>query len=38
MSPLLLVCLSLGVPLAGVGLSRLQARLERWDYQRHVQD
>jgi hypothetical protein len=38
MSPLLMVCLSLGVPLAGVGLSKLQARLERWDYQRHVQD
>jgi hypothetical protein len=38
MSPLLMVCLSLGAPLAGVGLSRLQARLERWDYQRHAQD
>jgi hypothetical protein len=38
MSPLLMVCLSLGTPLAGVGLVKLQARLERWDYQRHVQD
>jgi hypothetical protein len=38
MSPLLMVCLSVGAPLAGVGLMRLQARLELWDYQRHAQD
>jgi hypothetical protein len=38
MSPLLMACLSVGAPLAGVGLMRLQARLERWDYKRHAQD
>jgi hypothetical protein len=31
MSPLLVVCLSVGTPLGGLGLYALQARLERWD-------
>jgi hypothetical protein len=38
MSPLLMACFSVGAPLAGVGLMTLQARLERWDYNRHAQD
>jgi hypothetical protein len=38
MNALLLVCLSVGAPLAAVGLHELQARLERWDYERHAQD
>ncbi len=38
MSPLLLVCISAGMPLVGLGLFELQARLERWDYERHAQD
>lgn len=35
---LLLVCLTAATPLAGVGLVRLQARLERWAYERHADD
>jgi hypothetical protein len=38
MDPLLMVCLSAGVPFAGVALLKLQARLERWDHERHVED
>lgn len=38
MSPLLMVYFSVGAPIAGLGLVRLQARLERWDYERHVED
>jgi hypothetical protein len=38
MSPLLLVCLFVGTPLAGLGLFELQVRLERWDYERHAED
>ena len=34
---LLLVCIS-AAPIAGVGLVQLQARLERWDYERHAND
>lgn len=30
--------LSVGSPLASVGFIGLQARLERWDYERHVLD
>ena len=37
MIPLPLVCLAVA-PIAGIGLMRLQARLERWDYERHVED
>jgi hypothetical protein len=38
MNPLLIVCLSAGTPFAGYALMRLQARLERWDYERHAND
>ena len=38
MSPLLMVYFSVGTPFAGFGLLRLQARLERWDYDRHAED
>jgi hypothetical protein len=38
MSPLLMICLSMGAPLIGVGLLKLQARLERWDYVKHADD
>jgi hypothetical protein len=37
MSPLLMVYFSVIAPFAGFGLW-LQARLERWDYQRHAED
>lgn len=37
MSSMLLVFLG-AAPLAGLGLLQLQARLERWDYERHAQD
>ena len=38
MNALLLLCISIGAPLAAVGLYDLQTRLERWDYNRHVED
>ena len=38
MSPLLMVYFSIGAPVVGYGLVRLQARLERWDYERHAED
>lgn len=38
MMGLLVVCLSVAAPFAGVGLLNLQARLERWDYERHALD
>ena len=38
MTPLLMVCFSAATPLAGIGLLNLQARLERWAYQRHAED
>jgi hypothetical protein len=38
MSPLLVACLLVGSPLAGLGLLELQARLERWDQRRHAED
>ena len=38
MSPLLMVYFSAVTPFAGYGLMRLQTRLERWDYERHVED
>jgi hypothetical protein len=38
MNPLLMVYFSAGTPFAGLGLLRLQARLERWAYDRHVED
>jgi hypothetical protein len=38
MTPLLLVCILAATPLVGIGLLNLQARLERWDDERHAQD
>lgn len=38
MTSLLLVCIAAAAPLVGVGLMHLQARLERWDYERHAED
>jgi hypothetical protein len=38
MTPLLLACVSAATPLVGIGLLNLQARLERWDYERHAED
>lgn len=38
MSPMLLAFLTSAAPLAGLGLLQLQARLERWDYERHAED
>lgn len=38
MSPLLMIYFSFGTPVAGFGLVKLQARLERWDYERHAED
>lgn len=38
MSPLLLVCIAVAAPFAGVGLLHLQDRLERRDYERHAED
>jgi hypothetical protein len=32
------VSISVCVPLAAVGLYSLQARLERWDHDRHAED
>jgi hypothetical protein len=38
MSPLLMVYFSVTMPVVGFGLVKLQARLERWDYERHAED
>jgi len=38
MNALLLLCISIGAPLAAMGLYDLQTRLERWDYNRHAED
>jgi hypothetical protein len=38
MSPVLMVYFSAITPFVGFGLVRLQARLERWDYERHAED
>jgi len=38
MTSLMVVCIFIGVPVVGVGLLELQARLERWDQQRHADD
>ena len=35
---LLLVCLAASAPIVGIGVMQLQARLERWDYERHAND
>ena len=38
MNPLLTLYFSAGASFAGLGLLKLQARLERWDYERHAED
>jgi hypothetical protein len=38
MNPLLMVYFSAGTSFAGLGLVKLQARLERWAYDRHAED
>jgi hypothetical protein len=38
MSPLLTLYFSASMSFAGLGLLKLQARLERWDYERHAED
>jgi hypothetical protein len=38
MNLLMMAVFSVGSPLAGVGLLELQARLERWDHERHAED
>lgn len=38
MNALFVTCLSVVVPLAALGVHELQARLERWDYERHAED
>jgi hypothetical protein len=38
MNPLLVAVFSVGSPLAAVGIVQLQARLERWDHERHAED
>ncbi len=38
MSPLLMLTFSIATPFAGCGLMTLQARLERWDHDRHAED
>jgi hypothetical protein len=38
MNALFVTCMSLVAPLTALGLHDLQARLERWDYERHAED
>jgi hypothetical protein len=38
MSALLMILIAFGTPLAGVSLCDLQARLERWDAEKHALD
>jgi hypothetical protein len=38
MNALMMICMSIGAPLAALGLYDLQARLEQWDYNRHAED
>jgi hypothetical protein len=38
MNPLLMVYFSAGTSFAGLGLLKLQARLERWAYERNAED
>ncbi len=38
MYPQMLVAFWIATPAVGLGLVRLQARLERWDYERHAED
>jgi hypothetical protein len=38
MSALFVTCLSLTASIVALGVHELQARLERWDYERHAED
>lgn len=38
MNAFVMVCMSVGAPLAALGLYDLQTRLERWDNNRHAED
>jgi len=38
MTPILIAVMSLGTPLAALGLYELQGSLERWDHRRHADD
>jgi hypothetical protein len=38
MNVVMVALLIVGVAAFAVGMRNLQAKLERWDYQRHVQD
>ena len=38
MTALLVTCLSATATFAALGVHELQARLERWDYERHAED
>ena len=38
MNALLMICMSVGTPLAALGLYDLQTRLERGEYNRHAED
>ncbi len=38
MTAFLFICVSIGGPLAALGLFELQACLERWDHDRHAED
>ena len=38
MNALFVTCLSLTATFAALGVHELQARLERWDYERHADD
>jgi hypothetical protein len=38
MNPMLVALFSVGSTVAGVGIFKLQARLERWDQKRHAED
>jgi hypothetical protein len=38
MNALMMICMSVGTLLAALGLYDLQARMERWDHNRHADD
>ena len=38
MTALLLACIAIAAPVAGIGLLHVQTRLEQWDYERHAED
>jgi hypothetical protein len=38
MNSFIMICISISAPLAALGIYDLQARLEKWDYNRHAED